>query len=605
MKPKDILITQENRQKLLEALKKNREAGFDTETLGLGWHDPLFAIQFAFPNGEAYYVNFQDYGEEDVPIMDREYIKEIADACHEELTLYIHNAKFDLGKMHIEGAPITKGIFHDTLCIERLLRNNHFGYSLDACLKRRNKAKNDKVMEWLKENKCYTMTPQPGKKQRRRNYHFEKVPFDIMFKYGCDDARDVLYLGQDQIGKIEARACDKTLYLYQRECALTATLHRMEATGVRIDRDYTQKGLENEQEKIKSTRQDIEEIAEMVYEPGPLWLQRAFNKLSIPYDINPATGNAVFDKHALAKLEHPLARKIEALRHHEQYAGTYYSSFLEMSREDYPYIHANINQGGTDTGRFSYSSPNLQNVPKEEKCDGLDFLVRGCFTARPGYKLVMIDYDQQEFRMMLDYAGEKDVIHKIMEHGEDVHQATADMMGISRTQAKTLNFGLLYGMGAEKLGNALGLKEWEAADLRKLYFARLPRVKHMIDSIISTAKHRKFVFTWLGRRLYLPFNDPNSAYKMPNHLIQGGCADVIKSAMVRIDEVLLPMKSNMLIQVHDEIIFEIHESEMDIVPELITIMEEVYPPKNKLVLTCGAEVSDNSWGQKDRRDYGN
>ena len=601
---KNILVSEEkDLVKLTKDLRNEPYCGFDTETYGLGWTDKLFSIQLAFPNGNAYYLNYHDYGEEMVPILPREDIASVFDHFPEGITVFAHNAKFDLGKIWQDGADLDDRRVHDTMCIERLLRNNHFGYSLDACLKRRGKAKNDKVMEWLKENKCYTMEAQVGKKQRKRNYHFDKVPFDIMFEYGCDDARDVLYLGMDQLKAIEARECENLEALYVRECRLTEALHHMERRGITVDREYTQKGFEYEQEKIKEARAEIESIAKEVYEAGPLWMQRVFKKLDIPFVINPATGNPVFDKYALASIDHPLARAIEKLRHHEQYAGTYYSSFLAHSLEDGT-IHANINQGGTDTGRFSYSAPNLQNVPKEdEDYEHLPHLVRGCFVARPHHRLVMIDYDQQEFRMMLDYAGEKELIKRIMEDGVDVHQATADMMSVKRKPAKTLNFGLLYGMGIAKLAAALKVEDWEAGDLRKLYFSRLPFVKRMINGIISTAKARKFVFTWCGRRLYLPFNDPESAYKMPNHLIQGGCADVIKSAMVEIHDLLIDKKSAMLIQVHDELIFEIHDEEEYLIPQLVKIMESVYKPKNGLVLTCGAEYSNRSWGTFDRREY--
>ena len=275
--------------------------------------------------------------------------------------------------------------------------------------------------------------------------------------------------------------------------------------------------------------------------------------------------------------------------------GTYYSSFLHLLGGD-GRLRATINQAGTESGRFSYMNPNLQNIPKQDE-DGLEFYVRKCFIPAPGFTLYSIDYQQQEFRLMLDYAGDKKLIHAI-NNGADVHQATADLIGISRNQAKTINFGLLYGMGVEKLAKALGLTEKEARDIKLDYFGKLPLVERFIRSVTKTGEARGFIYNWMGRRCYIEKKE--WAYILPNHLIQGSGADVIKDAMNSIDHFLKPYESRMVLQVHDELVFEIKKGEEEIVEPIKKIMEDVYQPRNGMKLTCSTEFSTVSWGHPDK-----
>ena len=609
----NILVTNENYSDFLKALKDTRRIGFDTETYGLDWFDKLFSMQFSF-DGNNYYLNYQDYGPDaGIEILSRKTIAEVAATIDPESIVFIHNAKFDMNKLYLDGANLDHTNVHCTAAMERLIRNNYFGYSLDACLKRRGRAKNDKVKEWIVDNKAWEWEIIPGKKKRNKRMFYYKVPFDIMFEYGCDDGGDVLFLGNNQIDVMEKRDdAEHILKLHKREMKLTQVLHRMERIGIEVRMDYVEEGLKYEQEQIKKSRERIEEIAGRVYEGGRNWMQAVFDQLGISYSINPATGNPIFDSNALGLIDHPLTKEIEKLRKHEKYAGTYYSSFAYMARHD-GVIRANINQGGTDTGRFSYSNPNLQNVPKEDD-ENLEtpYRVRGCFKPREGHTLVAIDFDQQEYRLMLDYAGEAELIRAIMEDGEDVHTATGKMMSTPRKQAKTLNFMILYGGGVPILADALGVSEANAHEKRSKYFNRLPKVKALIDTIISVSKQRKWIFTWCNRRLYLPYNDRNNAYKMPNHLIQGGCADIVKEAMIRTDAYLQEHKGignmlmgigNMLIQVHDELIFEIRDDQLHHINELKKIMEDVYTPRNGLYLTCGADISKTSWAYCDMEAY--
>lgn len=562
----------------------------------------MFALQIASKEA-AYYFNFHDYGQGYV--LDRyETLDRLKSLFNRERnTWFIHNAKFDLHRLANDGASLG-GRVHCTQAVERILYNQYTRYSLDACLRRRGRAKDDKVAEYVKKNKLHTTYEVEGKKRKIKELHYDQVPFDIMFEYGCHDVEDVLFLGLEQLK--DMKDCETKYELYINECELTRTCLVMERQGVKVDKDYINSAKEYESGCLEDAKSEASELAGEEYRNGPKWLRAAFDRCGQRYDINTKTGNPIFDKAALEKMESPIAGIVKEIRTREKYIGTYYSNFLYLGGDD-GIIHANIRQSGTDTGRFSYSDPNLQNVPKEEDFEKGQIQVRKCFVPREDYCFVMIDFDQQEFRLMLDYAGERELIHQINEEGLCVHQATANMVGIERKPAKTLNFGLLYGMGVEKLGKALGISTPEAEELRGLYFSRLPNVQRTIKDIKRTAKNRGYINTWAGRRLWFDKKvyDPDTgklmdlSFKAPNHLIQGGCGDIARFAMNELHKFLEPTRSRMLIQVHDEIVFEIHKDELWLVDGLKRIMEETYTPQNGMKLTCGVEHSWVSWGKQD------
>jgi DNA polymerase-1 len=247
---------------------------------------------------------------------------------------------------------------------------------------------------------------------------------------------------------------------------------------------------------------------------------------------------------------------------------------------------------------MSYSNPNLQNIPKEDEPEDLTkpYIVRESFIPRDGYHFVSLDYDQVEYRLMLDYAGEMKVIRRVLE-GEDLHQVMADMVGVSRKIAKTLNFAVLYGSGSDNIAKMLGISSSQASELKLQYFGRLPKVSNFISRVKSVGRARGYIVNWMGRRCHL--DNRKFAYRLPNHLIQGGAADVIKQAMIVNADYLRRKRSFMTVQIHDDILHEIHNSELDIVPDIKKIMESVYTPKNGMKLTVSPEISKRSWAYRD------
>lgn len=586
MKNLNVLVNNEIFESCVEAISRESHIGFDTETYGIEWDDRLFAIQMA-TRESVYYFNFHDYRDESVPCIDRRSLSKLSELFNDpNKTWYIHNAKFDLRRIAIADMYIA-GSVHCTQMVARFIYNQHTSYSLDACLKRIGLKKDDAVEKYIKDHKLWKWQEKVGKKSRSKQKFYAEVPFEIMFEYGCWDAEAVRILGEKQREQMQGER------YYENSLELEKVCYLLEHSGIKTDSDYAAAGYLWEIEQQKKAKEKLSLLSGEPYKSGPKWLTRTFDKFGVKYEVKPETGNAILDKKALQKIDHPIVDQVLAYRKHEKYAGTYYATYKEQEE-----IHAFIKTWGTDTGRFSYAEPNLQNVPKEEELDSkIPYQVRGCFKPRPEHCFVMVDFDQQEFRLLLDYAGEHDLIRRINEHGEDVHQATADMVGVTRKMAKTLNFGLLYGMGAEKLAASLKCSTLEAKGIKKQYFSRLPKVKQFIRRVIETAERRGHIKTWVGRKLYFP--NKELCYKAPNHLIQGGCGDIARHAMVSLQRNIFDeVKSKMLLQVHDELLFEIHKDELDIIPAIVNIMENTYEPFNGMRLTCGVEHSWKSWGKR-------
>lgn len=242
----------------------------------------------------------------------------------------------------------------------------------------------------------------------------------------------------------------------------------------------------------------------------------------------------------------------------------------------------------------TFITGNCQNLPKKEP--NQEFPVRRAIVPRDGYFFVFLDYDQMEYRLMLDYAGAMSLINKV-KGGLDVHQATADDVGLTRDEAKTTNFAILYGSGIAKLAKNLKKTFDQAKRIKYAVLNSAPEVGSFIRRVSDAVKQREdhSIINWLGRRYR--YNDLNFAYKAPNHLIQGGCADIMKKAMVEVDRFLADKKSRLLLQVHDELILEVAYGEEHIVPELKSIVENAYTSK-LLPLTCGVEYSKKSWFDK-------
>lgn len=448
--------------------------------------------------------------------------------------------------------------------------------------------------------------------------------------------------------------------LMLEERKLTKALFHMEQRGVQLDLDYVRQGLEFDYKKSDEQRAQLDEIARKALSPdvtidwdSPKQLKPLFDALGEPYSYTDK-GNASFDKQALEGSDSELAKLIMSYRFHSKRASTYWENFLWLADED-GVLHANFQQGGPETGRMSCREPNLQNLPKRRDKDQAEFKVRRAFKPRPGFVFFDADWDQMEYRMMLCYSAEMSLIKRIIDEGLDVHDAVDQEMQIGdREAAKTVNFQTLYGGGVPKLALALygpklpeqtlkdvyHLMTWKkfsaqdirdnigqtfvldkgkwrktyvlnfkledfehdlpllakAEALRDRYFEKLPLTSDWIERVKEVAKTRGFILNWAGRFMNY---DRDTYYKAPNGLIQGGCGDVSKKALVKIDEMLSPTTSGLCAQVHDEFLIELADFDngfKEMASEkIVKTMESIFP-SDLLKLTAGGAWSRKSWG---------
>ncbi len=599
-----MLVNKLNFHDVISSINESSLISFDTETTGTNPYknDSMFCGTISTDNNDFYFDYNSDYNE---GTLSRLSIKDILKDF--KGTIALHGAKFDMHFLGKEGLDLLKHDIHCTMAIGRVEKNDRMNYGLGALGKLVGMKKGDEVKAYANKHKLYDIELRDGKKTKKKLYHYEKIPLEIMQPYAEQDSAITLKLAQYQINSIEKQKeqikggvdAPSTKYdlsfIVNNEKKLTKTLFKMERVGIKIDVKKTEEFYELAKKEYRAHAADFESICGIPFKDSNKVLAEAFTHMG---EVFPTTekGNPSFRKDVLEGMETPLAKVVNDYRRSAKMANTYFASFLDYMDND-GVLHAVANQGGTTTGRMSYREPNLQNIPKRGE-DKSPYPVRQCFVPRDGFDFFMLDFSQQEYRLMLDYAGEQTIIKLIMEEDLDVHTATALMVQIERDNAKTVNFALLYGVGNEQLGKMLGIGTLRAKMLRKKYFKKLPKVGIFTDKVKSKAERRRYIVSVYGRKLNCALKD--FSYKMPNHLIQGGCGDIVKLAMNRIDDLLEEknLSSRMLIQIHDEILMEIPKDERHIVPHIKEIMEKAYTPKT-LPLTVGVDYSSKSWHDKE------
>ena len=571
----------------------------DTETTGLLPYagDRLFS--FAICTGEdVYYFNFNDVpdnlGNLAPVILPKKLIKELSFLDKKEKELIAHNAKFDMHFVTVEGLALDHCEIYDTQVASRLVNNQLPTYKLEALAALIGYAKDDSVKLYIKKHKLYRYV-KTGKKEPTEVPRYDLVPFEIMAKYCPHDAYITFKLAEYTKKRLKDIAAEQAseglasvLDVLETEKKVTRVLFEMEKQGILVDIDYCKKAFLYHCEKYTNAAEEIYRVSGVQFEDSPTCLKEIFTALKL-VTVKTKTGRDSYAKGVLP--DHEIAVHIVDYRKAYKMAHTYYENFLIFADKNNR-IHTDFRQSGTSTGRLSASTPNMQNVPKRED-DLEEYKARGAFIPEPNSFFYMPDFDQMEYRLLLDISGEMGLIEKIL-GGLDVHTATAEDMGVSRFDAKTLNFMLLYGGGPGKLAAALNISLAEAKRKKALYFRTLRNVKGLVDALMNKVEKRGHITNWAGRRLMLP---PQGSYAIPNHYIQGGCADIVKIALPRLYDLLRGQASKMILQVHDEIIFNIVYGEEHLLPEINRIMSEAYTHTH-LPLTCGNDFSNTNWHEK-------
>ncbi len=617
-----MIVTRNNFESVLTSLADRLMLSLDTETTGLRpYHGDEFFSIILHDGTTAYYFNFNDY-----PDVTEEYSLELPEyrdrlgrffASNPERIWLIHNAKFDLAILRRAGWEVV-GTVHDTMAVARVLDSTLFPnqFSLDECAKRIGYAKSDIVKTWLLKTKSYTEETTPGKKTKKKNLHFSLAPWDLIVPYGEQDGEITFRLGEYQRRALcevhdamqAARAPATVLNVFRNELELTRTVFEMESLGVLVDRDLCRAAVKHCEALEVEAKEIFAKIAGEPFKDSTPVYQRVFasDKDRWVYGAETATGkkNPSFDSDVLATFQNPAAKCVLDWRKAKSDANYYHGFLYEADRHGV--IHASFNQHIAATGRFSSSNPNLQNLTKDEDVNlSSEFIVRRAIIPRLGNVFHMLDYDQMEYRLMLDYAarftsdedGVMALIAKVL-GGLDVHQATADVAQIDRRSAKTVNFATLYGSGIKNLSGRLGVTEQRARDIRDSIFRAAPEIRQFIRRVIDTAEKRGYIVNWFGRKCSFP--DAAYSYRAPNYIIQGGCADVVKVAMNLIHAACLAngWKTRLVLMVHDELVLEGPPDEgPTVIPEVKRIMESVYPHRF-LPLTCGVDHSFKSLADK-------
>jgi DNA polymerase-1 len=579
---------------VLEHLATKRNLAIDTETTGLyPYHgDKLFSIAIS-DSQEDYYFNFIPYPNLPENMVLRENtLQKINLILGQNINIRwcAHNAKYDLAILNNAGITF-RGEFFCTKVLSRLQYNEAKNYSLDGCAKRALGAKKDSaVEEYIKANGLYTPQELNGKTFKKPRY--DLVPFELISKYACKDTRLSFNLAVVQSQKIREKSIKKGGFslIFEVEKELTKVLFDMESTGAQLDIEYVDLALHGLNESMLKAEKEFKDATGRDFLLSGKVFAEIFEDEKDKW-VYTEKGNPQFDKDILKTFDNPVAKTILAYKE----AKAKYDFFhnFKFYADKHGVLHTNFDSAGTTSGRFSSSSPNLQNLTKS--IDESGWVVRRAIVPREDYILAMIDYDQIEYRLMLDYCEARNLIKKVR-NGLDVHSATAEVAGCSRTEAKMVNFLTLYGGGIEKLANALGCSETKAREIQQSIFEAAPEILSFKEAVISSARTRGYVWTWAGRILHFP-KTCGYHYKAPNRLIQGGASDVIKKAMVDLYAFLRGKKSRMLLNIHDELVFEIHTTELDLLEDIKRIMEESYPYK-LLPLTCGIEWSDKSLADK-------
>lgn len=607
-----MIVTEENFADCLSSIAPHKTRACDLETTGLRpYHgDQPFSMIIGIPD-KAWYFNFHDYGDHNLEPLPQEcliYLFKYLD--FPDVTWVFHNAKFDCAFLAVMDIWL-KGKIWCTKAMARVEYNQHFGhepYSLASCLARLPgfPQKGDGPMEYLKANGLIKKEPIPGKKTQAVSIDFRQVPPSIIVPYGEGDGIGTAALQNWQRGRfLELDLKDSTIdrsldVVVTNEMRLTKTVLRMEKVGVKIDQQFCERAVEHEKTRLHQAQREFLEITGQEFKDSSKVFEQVFAGEKDKWGRTDK-GNPSFDSEYLSTFGNPAARSVLQARDAKALADFYYGFCYHADRTGV--VHPNFDPGGTVHGRFSSSNPNFQNLKKDEDSAAQEFIVRRAIIPREGFKLVSIDYDTMEYRFALELAcrlrGEETPFAKLINSGHEFHQATVDLVKkvaskeITRKVAKISNFLTLYGGGNEKLAQAIGSTIEEAKQIRLAIKFAAPEINDFIRACMKSAEVRGFVVNWLGRRSWFP--DTRFCYRSPNYIVSGGCADIVKVAMNEIDDFLLGKKSRMLICVHDELVFEVHESESDIEKDFARIMASVF--KHKFVATsCSISESEKSLG---------
>ncbi|MDF1582612.1 MAG: DNA polymerase I [Methyloprofundus sp.] len=552
----------------LDKLQAAELFAFDTETTSLDYiAAEIVGVSFAVTVGEAAYVPLaHDYPGVAEQLSRTEILQALKplleNSAHKKVG---QNLKYDANVLANYAIEL-RGIAQDTMLESYVIDSTRTKHNMD-----------DLAQVYLNRNTLhYEDVAGKGAKQ----IGFAEVPIEQAAQYAAEDADITLALHQVLAPKLAEH--EKLLALYENiEIPILSVLSRMERAGVLIDSDMLAQQSMELANHIMAIEQQAHEIAGQSFNiASPKQIQEIlYDKLNLPVLKKTPKGQPSTAESVLQELaeDYPLPALILKHRSMSKLKSTYTDKLPLQISPKTGRVHTSYHQAVAATGRLSSSNPNLQNIPIRS-VEGRK--IRQAFIAPAGYKIFAADYSQIELRIMAHLSGDDGLLDAFAK-GEDIHKATAaDVFGVSidqvtndlRRSAKAINFGLIYGMSAFGLAKQLGLGRNQAQEYIDLYFSRYPRVRQYMDDTRELAQQQGYVETLLGRRLYLPeIHSKNAARRQYaertaiNAPMQGTAADIIKLAMIATDQWLQDDQPDikMIMQVHDELVFEIAEAQID------------------------------------------
>ena len=596
----ETILTHPQLNQWLERLEKAKLFAFDTETTSLDYNKAeIVGVSFAVTPGQAAYIPLAHHYAGAPDQLNRTEILEKLRPLLEnpDKAKLGQNLKYDTHVLANHGITL-RGIAHDTMLESYVLNSTATKHNMD-----------DLAKEYLGVTTIhYEDVAGKGAKQ----IPFQEVTIEQAGPYAAEDADITLQLHQVLMAKLQPHPTLLALYS-DIEIPLLSVLARIESNGVLIDTAMlSQQSLELASH-IVALEQLAHDLAGHTFNLGsPKQIQNIlYDEQKIPVIKKTPKGQPSTEESVLQELalDYPLPKLILDYRSLSKLKSTYTDKLPQQVNDKTGRIHTSYHQAVAATGRLSSSNPNLQNIPIRSE-EGRK--IRQAFIAPQGYKIVAADYSQIELRIMAHLSADTGLL-KAFSAGEDVHRATAaEVFGVAldqvttdlRRSAKAINFGLIYGMSSFGLAQQLGLSRSQAQSYIDLYFTRYPGVKNYMDRIREQAREQGYIETLFGRRLYLPeIKSRNAARRQYaertaiNAPMQGTAADIIKRAMIKTDQWLLEDKpdAKMIMQVHDELVFEAAEDQVDHYSAIIrNIMSSAADLNVPLIVDIGV---GNNWDE--------
>lgn len=639
-----LVLSESQFNSAIETLSKHDQWVIDCETNGLDpySYNQLCGIGIAVPDNAFYFpFRHQTLGGN----LDSAFLPILMDEMNKIKRIVAYNLKFDVPFLEKDGLKVDDKDLIDVLVMVRLTESSIVdSLSLTETITRRFGASE---AAYDKETKQVLV-------KNRWNKDFSLCPPEILGPYCIKDAYWTLKVYEDSLEKIKNSEQEN---VFRTQIELTKVLLNMERRGIAIDQKYAESTTKKLTNRLSEVEKRIHSVAGSVFNiASTQQVGNYFNSVGVRSPMKTAKGQDAWNEGALVQINHPVAGLIRQYRTLLKLRSTYVDPYLET-----PVMHTTFANWGTVTGRLSSRGPNLQNIPRNhfklydveldeagysevrdrvgatiaskggssadseklsnEVLEAWGFVgdesyseedegqiaVRRLFVPRKNYSLVSYDYSQMEVRMFMYYIDNPQMLELMKQGDVDFHGEAAKIAfkvdkdhpeyKFYRQLAKTITFGVIYGIGKQKLAQQLNTTPTEAARYKKEYFENIAGSKTFFDTVVRMIERRGWVRNKYGRIYKVPHD---KGYKAVNYLIQGTSADLLTERMIEVDKYLADKQSTILLQVHDEIICEVHDDEaMDVIPNVRRLLLE---NTLNLPLQVDMEVCDPSWATKEDID---